>query len=100
QLGLLRDQAHGIAGHQPGLAVADLIDPRHDPQQAGFTRAVGTDDADFGAGEEVQGHVVEDDLVAVRTTRLFERVNELSHSSILPDGLSRLKGWSKVVRSS
>src|SRR4029450_2185872 len=54
---------------------------RHDPQQAGLTRAVRADHADLRAGQEVERHVVEHDLVAVRFARLFQDVNELGHGA-------------------
>src|SRR5215831_12945471 len=60
---LLREQADGVAGHQPGLAVAGAVLARHDPQQAGLAGAVGTDDADLRARQERECHVIEHDFV-------------------------------------
>src|SRR6187431_2730580 len=51
----------------------------HDLEDRRLPRAVGSDDADLGAGQEVQRDVVEDDLVAVRLARLVHGVDELSH---------------------
>jgi hypothetical protein len=42
---------------------------------------LGPDDADLRAGQERQGDVVEDDLVAVRLARLVHRVDELRHEA-------------------
>ena len=78
---LLREHADGVAGHQPGLAVARPVLAGHDPQQARLTGAVRADHADLGAGQEAQRDVVEDDLVAVRLARLLQRVDELSHGA-------------------
>ena len=71
---LLGEHADGVAGHQPGLAVARRCRcPAMILQQARLTGAVGTDHTDLGAGQEAERHVVEHDLVAVRLARLFQR---------------------------
>ena len=94
---LLGQHADGVAGHQPGLAVARPVLPGHDPQQAGLTGAVRADHADLGAGQEVQRHVVEHDLVAVRLARLLQHVDELGHgAAYLRD---RLSSVAAVTRS-
>src|SRR5690606_16944744 len=77
---LLGQHADGGVGREPGLAVGDLVLPGHDPEQTGLAGAVGADHADLRTGEEVQGDVVEYDLVAVRLPRLFHAVNELRHA--------------------
>src|SRR3712207_9346805 len=51
--------------------------------------AVGADDADLGAGEERQGDVVEDHLVAVRLARTDHRVDVLGHWGFEPSVRSR-----------
>src|SRR3712207_7061309 len=51
--------------------------------------AVGADDADLGAGQERQGDVVEDHLVAVRLARTDHRVDVLGHWGFEPSVRSR-----------
>ena len=51
--------------------------------------AVRADHADLGAGQERQGDVVEDDLVAVRLAHLVHGVDELSHCPSPADPVDR-----------
>ncbi len=60
QLGLLGQVADLDAGLGPGLAEDIGVDPRHDPQQGGFARAVQAQHTDLGAGEEGQGDIFQD----------------------------------------
>ncbi len=59
QLRLLGEVAHGEAGRQAGLAGEPVVEPGHDPQQAGLAGAVGADDADLGARVERDRDVLE-----------------------------------------
>ena len=68
------------AGREEGVAVVGLVEPGHDLQDARLAGPVRTDDADLRAGKEVQGDVVEDDLVAVRLADLLHRVDEFGHA--------------------
>ena len=81
EAGLLREHAHGVAGRQERVAVGRLVDPGHDLEQGGLACAVGADNADLGAREERERHVVEDDLVAVSLTSLTQGVDELRHEA-------------------
>ena len=81
--GLLLQNAHGVAGGQARVAVADLIDAGHDLEQRGLAHAVRAHHADFRAGVERQRDVVEDDLVAVRFARFVHLVDELCHACCL-----------------
>ena len=76
---LLLQDADGVARAQARLTVRGLVEAGHDLEDRRLAGAVGPDDADLGAGQEVQGDVVEDDLVAVRLARLVHGVDELSH---------------------
>jgi hypothetical protein len=60
----LRQVAHARAGCGPGLAREIGVDPGHDAQQRGFARAVGADDADLDAGQEIEVDVLEAFLAA------------------------------------
>ncbi len=55
ELRLLLEIAAGGALRQPGLAVPLLVDPRHDPQQRRFARAVGAEHADLGVRDRMTG---------------------------------------------
>ena len=77
---LLLQDAHRVAGRELGVTVGDLLETGHDLEQRGLAHAVGAHDADLGTGIERQGHVVEDDLVAMRLARLIHLVDELCHS--------------------
>ena len=92
QRGLLLEDAHGVTGRELGVAVGNLLDARHDLEQRGLAHAVGTHDADLGARIEGQGHVVEDDLVAMRLARLIHLVDELCHGRLRFQGFT----WSNV----
>ena len=60
ELWLLRQEADMDAGLRTGLAENIGIDAGHDAQQGGFARAVQTEYANLGAGEERQGNILED----------------------------------------
>ena len=77
---LLLEDADGGPGLQVGVAVVRVLQPGHDLQDRRLPRTVRTDDADLGAGQEVQRHVVEDDLVAVGLPDLLHAVDELRHA--------------------
>jgi len=77
--GLLLEQADGVAGREPGVAVGDLLLSCHDLEQRGLAHAVGAHDADLGAGEEAERDVVEDDLVAMALACLEHLVDEFCH---------------------
>ena len=77
---LLQQDADAVARGQACLAVAGLVEPRHDLEDGGLAGAVGADDADLGAGVERHRHVVEDHLVANGLARLGHGVDELSHA--------------------
>src|SRR3546814_12429209 len=47
------------------VAVVGVVKPGHDLQQRRLARAVGTDHTDLRPVQEREGHVVEDDLVAM-----------------------------------
>ena len=77
---LLLQDAHGVAGSEPGIAVGDLLDTGHDLEQGRLAHTVGAHDADLGTGVEAQGHVVKDYLVAMGLASLIHLINELRHS--------------------
>ena len=76
---LLLKDADGVPGREPRLTVRRRVEARHDLEDRRLAGAVRADDADLRARQEVQRHVVEDDLVAVRLARLVHGVDELSH---------------------
>ncbi len=76
---LLLQDAHRVTRGEAGIAVGDLLETGHDLEQRGLAHTVGAHDADLGTGIERQGHVVEDDLVAMRLARLVHLINELCH---------------------
>ena len=78
---LLLKQAHRVAGREARLAVGDLLLTRHDLKQRGLAHTVGAHDANLRAGVERQGHVIQNDLVAMRLARLIHLKNELGHGS-------------------
>ena len=80
---LLLEQAHGVAGGEAGVAVGDLLLAGHDLEQRRLAHAVGAHDANLGAREKAQGHVIEDDLVAMALARLEHLVDELCHPYLL-----------------
>ena len=84
ELRLLLQDADGCAGLYERLAVVGLVQAGHDPQDARLARPVRTDHADLRAGQEVQGDVVKDDLVAVRLADLPHRVDEIGHAVVMP----------------
>ena len=64
KLRFLRQVADADARLRPRFALDVGINARHDFQQGGFARAVQTEDADFGAGEEGEGDVFQDEAAA------------------------------------
>ena len=78
---LLLQQPDRRAGEQLRVAVGGLVETGHDLQHGRLAGAVRADDADLRAGQERQGDVVEDHLVAVRLAHLVHGVDELSHTS-------------------
>ncbi|CAB5001197.1 unannotated protein [freshwater metagenome] len=80
ELRLLEEDPDGVAVHELGLAIRHLVEAGHDLDKARLSGPVGADDADLRAGKEREGHVIEDDLVAVGLACLMKGVNELSHS--------------------
>ena len=75
---LLQEDADGVAGRQERVAVGRLLQARHDLEHGGLTGTVRADHTDLRAGQEAQGDVVKDHLVAVRLARLAHGVDELS----------------------
>ncbi|MNX68775.1 hypothetical protein D3C86_999730 [compost metagenome] len=59
EFGLLGQVADGGAVGEAGLALEVGVDPGHDAQEGGLTRAVHAEHADLGAGQEGQGDVLE-----------------------------------------
>ena len=80
---LLLQDAHGVAGGEPGVAVGDLLNTGHDLKQGRLAHAVGAHDADLGTGVEAQGHVVKDYLVAMGLASLIHLVDKLRHLPVL-----------------
>jgi len=76
---LLLQEPHRVAGREAGIAVGNLLLACHDLEQGRLAHAVGAHDTDLGAGVKRQGHVVENDLVAMRFARLVHLVDELCH---------------------
>ena len=62
------------------VAVVGVLHTGHDPQDGRLPGSVRADHADLGPRQEVQRHVVEDDLVAVGLTDLLHAVDELRHA--------------------
>src|SRR5829696_4080117 len=88
---LQQDADRGIR-RQRGLAVGGLLHAGHDLEHGRLPGAVRADDADLGAGQERQGDVVEDHLVAVRLARTDHRVDVLSHWASEPSVIAS-GGW-------
>ncbi len=76
---LLLEHADGGAGVDDRVAVVGVLEPGHDLEEGRLARAVGADDADLGAVQERQGHVVEDHLVAVGLAHVAQGEDVLSH---------------------
>ena len=77
------------SGASDRLAVGGLLHAGHDLEHGRLAGAVGADHADLRAGQERQGDVVEDHLVAVRLARTDHRVDVLSHWASEPSVVSR-----------
>ena len=80
---LLLQDADREARGQRGLAVAHGLQAGHNLQQGGLTHAVRAHDADLRAGQEAQGHVIENHAVAVGFTGLDHLKHKFSHISVL-----------------
>lgn len=76
---LLLQEPYSVAGREAGVAVGDLLLTCHDLEQGRLAHAVGSHNADLRTRIEREGHVIEDDLVAVRFARLVHLVDELCH---------------------
>jgi hypothetical protein len=76
----LQQNPHRRTVRQPGVTVRRLVQPRHDLQHRGLAGAVRADHADLRPGQEVQGDVVEHDLVTVCLTDRAQRVDEFRHA--------------------
>ena len=79
KLRLLLQYADGEAGRETRLAVAHVLEPRHDLEERRLAHAVGTDDADLGPRIEAQGHFVQNDLASVCLARVVHLVDEFGH---------------------
>ena len=77
---LLLEHPDGRVGVEDRVAVVGVVELRHDLEQRGLARAVGSDDADLGAVEEREGDVVEDDLVTVGLAHIAQCEDVLSHA--------------------
>ena len=77
---LLLEDADRRAGREQRLAVVGVLQPGHDPQNRRLPCAVRADHTDLGARQEVQRHVIENDLVAVGLPDLLHAVDELRHA--------------------
>ena len=86
---LLQQDADRGVRRERGLAVGGLLHAGHDLEHGRLAGAVGADDADLGAGQERQGDVVEDHLVAVRLAGTDHGVDVLSHWASEPSVVSR-----------
>ena len=80
---LLLQDADCEARGQRGLTVAHGLEAGHDLEQGGLTHTVRAHDADLRAGQEAQGHVIEDHSVAVGFTGLDHLKHKFSHISVL-----------------
>jgi hypothetical protein len=78
---LLHEDADAVTRGQPRLTVGRLVQSGHDLEHGRLAGAVGSHDADLGAGEERQRDVVEDDLVAVRLAGTGHDIDELGHAT-------------------
>ena len=76
---LLLQDADREARGQAGLAVAHGLQAGHNLQQGGLAHAVRAHDADLRAGQEAQGHVIENHAVAVGFTGLDHLKHKFSH---------------------
>ena len=83
ELRLLLEDPDRVTGREHRVAVGGLVEAGHDPQDGRLAGSVGADDADLRTGQEREGDVVQDHLVAVRLARLTHRVDVLSHASSL-----------------
>jgi hypothetical protein len=83
ELRLLHEDPDGVARGQPRLTVGGLVESGHDLEHRRLAGTVGADDADLGSGEEGQGDVIEDDLVAVRLAGTRHDIDELGHAARL-----------------
>ncbi len=70
QLRFLGDVPDGDAGGGLGMTLEVAVFGGHDPQERALAGAVGTQDADLGAGKEGQGDVLEDLFLAVHLVQV------------------------------
>ena len=61
------------------FSIGYVIDSRHDLQKARFTSAIGANHTNFCTGKKGQGHVIQDDLVAMGFTSFLQCINEFGH---------------------
>ena len=89
---LLLEDAYGVSRRQARFAAGDFLDTGHDLKESRLAHAVRPDDADLSAGVEGQGHIIEDDLVAMRFARLVHLVDEFSHGlNLSSEGPQRVR---------
>ena len=63
KLRLLWQVTNSQIGHRDGLALNLLVHTRHDFQQGRFTRAIGSQHANLGTGEEAERDVFENEAL-------------------------------------
>ena len=76
---LLLQDADREARGQGGLAVAHGLQAGHDLEQGRLAHTIGAHDADLCAGQEAQGHVIENHTVAVSLAGLDHLKYEFCH---------------------
>jgi hypothetical protein len=81
---LLLQDADRISGRDVGFAVRHGFEPGHDLEQRRLAHAVGPDYANFGPGQKVQGHVVENHAVAVCLARVDHLKYKFSQAASYP----------------
>ena len=97
EFGLLRQIADAHAVGRPGFAGEFLVEPGHDPQKRRFARAVDADDADLGAGKELQPDVLQD--LACRRDRSWTGPSSHKHIADRPWPFASVLGVSECARS-
>ncbi len=96
ELGLLREEADLDAVGGPRFAEEVLVDAGEDAQQRALAGAVGTHDADLGAGQEGQRDAVEQDAVgADHLAEVAQREDEFGHGAS-PSRTTRFDGKGAV----
>jgi hypothetical protein len=79
--GLLLEHADGRAGVEDRVAVVGAVEARHDLEERRLSGAVGTDHADLRPVQEREGHVVEDDLVAMGLAHVAQGEHIFRHGA-------------------